>query len=181
MRFVSTEIDGVYVLEIEPKADHRGFFARAFCQEEFRRHGLEPEMLQLNVGFSHRRGTLRGVHYQRAPHGEAKLVRCTRGAVFDVAVDLRPGSPTLKRWVGVDLSADNHRMLYIPEGCAHGYQTLEDESEIYYMTSRAYVAGAATGVRYSDPQLGIRWPLPVSCISEADAAWADFAAPGVIP
>ncbi len=133
-------------------------------------------MLQVNIGFSHRKGTVRGMHYQKAPHGEAKLVRCTRGAVFDVALDLRPGSSTLGRWIGAELSVSNHRMLYIPAGCAHGYQTLQDESEICYMTSRAFVASAASGVRHDDPRFAIRWPLPVACISDVDASWPDSVA-----
>lgn len=178
MLSVRTEIEGVYVVDVERKEDQRGFFGRVFCQEEFRRMGLEPAMLQMNVGFSRRKGTLRGMHYQREPHGEAKLVRCTRGAVFDVALDLRPGSPTQGKWFGAELSSSNHRMLYIPVGCAHGYQTLEDDAEICYMTSRVYVGDAATGVRHDDPGFGIEWPLPVACISDADASWPDYAAPG---
>ena len=174
MQFIETKIAGVYVLEIERKDDKRGFFARVFCRDEFKQQGLVDDFPQHNVGFNLRKGTLRGMHYQRDPHAETKVVRCTRGAAFDVALDLRPGSATFKRWVAVEISAENHRMLYIPTGCAHGYQTLSDDTELHYMTSQLYVAQSATGVRHDDPAFAIEWPLPVTCISDADMGWPDF-------
>lgn len=174
MQFIQTKIAGVFILEIERKEDARGFFARIFAREELQEHGLEDEFPQHNVGFNHVKGTLRGMHFQRAPHAETKLVRCTYGSVFDVALDLRPESPTFRRWVAVELSAENHRMLYIPVGCAHGYQTLEDATELSYLTSQLYVPQSATGFRHDDPAFAIEWPLPVSCISDADRRWPDF-------
>ncbi len=174
MEFIETTLAGAFVVRPRRIDDHRGFFARAFCADEFREHGLNPDMLQLNVGFSHKQGTVRGLHYQKAPHAEAKFVRCTRGAVYDVVVDIRPDSPTRGRWVGVELTADNGSMLYAPEGLAHGYQTLVDETEIYYMTTARYAAASAHGVRFDDPAFGIEWPLPVSVISDPDRSWPDF-------
>jgi dTDP-4-dehydrorhamnose 3,5-epimerase len=164
----------VFLIEVNEIVDDRGVFARAWCVDEFARQGLDSDVLQINLGFSHRRGTLRGMHFQRPPHAEAKYVRCTRGAVFDVAVDVRAGSPTCGRWVGFELSACNRRGLYVPPGYAHGYQTLSDESEILYTTSARYAAASATGVRYDDAAFGIRWPGPVSVISHADSHWPDF-------
>jgi dTDP-4-dehydrorhamnose 3,5-epimerase len=178
MRLTGTEVEGVTVVEIERISDDRGFFARVWCQDEFAQHGIEKEWAQANVGRSTRAGTLRGMHYQRAPHEEAKLVRCTRGSVYDVALDLRPTSPSYLRWVGVTLGADDHTMLYIPEGCAHGYQSLADDSEIVYFTSAPYAPNAATGARYDDPAFGIEWPLDVDVISEQDAGWALWAGTG---
>jgi dTDP-4-dehydrorhamnose 3,5-epimerase len=175
MQFVPTEIEGVVVLEVERKEDARGFFAHIFASDEFRKRGLVDEYPQHNVGYNHVKGTLRGMHFQRAPHEQAKLVRCSRGAVYDVALDLRPGSPTFRRWVAVELSADNHRMLYVPTGCAHGYQTLEDATEVSYLTSQVYVPQSATGFRHDDPAFAIRWPLAVTSISGADRSWPAFA------
>ena len=174
MQFIQAQIAGVFILEIERKEDARGFFARIFAREELKEHGLEDEFPQHNVGYNHVKGTLRGMHFQRAPHAETKLVRCTHGSVLDVALDLRPQSPTFRRWVAVELSAENHRMLYIPVGCAHGYQTLEDATELSYLTSQLYVPQSATGFRCDDPAFAIDWPLPVSCISDADRRWPDF-------
>jgi len=171
MRFTQTEIPGVVVLDLERREDDRGFFARVWCERELTAAGLSTRIAQINVGFSRRRGTLRGLHYQAAPHREVKIVRCTRGAVWDVAVDLRPDSPTHRKWVGVELDAARHRMLYVPEGCAHGYQTLIDDAEICYTTSEFYAAGAAEGVRYDDPAFGIDWRLEVTALSDADRAW----------
>src|SRR5215510_11032037 len=151
MEFTETNLRGAFVLQIKKIEDERGYFGRAWCQEEFLRHGLNPRMVQLNVGLSHRRGTVRGMHYQEAPHAEAKFVRCTRGAIYDVIVDLRVDSTTRRQWFGVELTADNGRMLYAPEGFAHGYQTLEDNADMYYMTTALYASGAAKGVRYNDP------------------------------
>ena len=174
MQFTATPLPGVFVIELKKITDDRGFFARAWCRDTLVAQGLNGGQTQLNVGFSHRKGTLRGMHFQKAPHAEVKIVRCTRGAVFDVAVDLREGSATRGQWFGVELTADNHKQLYIPEGFAHGYQTLTDDSEIEYSTTHVYAAASAGGVRYDDPTFGIRWPLPVSVISEADRKWADF-------
>jgi len=171
MDFIETNLQGACLIRMKRISDQRGFFARAWCTREFAEHGLNPQMAQMNVGFSPKAGTLRGLHYQTAPHQEAKLVRCTRGAIFDVVVDLRPGSATRGRWYGVELSADHETMLYAPEGFAHGYQTLRDDCEVCYLTSTAYAADAATGVRYNDPAFSISWPLPVEMISEADRNW----------
>ena len=154
--------------------DERGFFARGWCREEFTEHGLNPDMVQLNVGFSHKQGTLRGMHYQERPHQEAKLIRCTRGVIFDVIIDLRPASPTCRQWYGAELTAENAHMLYAPEGFAHGYQTLVDGAEMYYFTSAFYASPAARGVRYNDPVFDIQWPLAVTAISEADQKWPDY-------
>lgn len=174
MIFTPTPFDGAFLVQIKKIEDHRGFFGRGWCRDEFAQHGLNPDVFQLNVGFSHTRGTLRGMHFQVAPHAEAKFVRCTRGAIFDVIVDLRPESPTRGRWFGAELSADNGVMLYAPEGFAHGYQTLTDGADMYYMTSARYAAGAARGVRYDDPAFGIAWPIPVTVISDADRNWPDY-------
>ena len=174
MEFVETRLKGAFVVRVKRIEDHRGFFGRAWCRDEFVAHGLNPNATQLNVGFSHKKGTLRGLHYQVAPHEEAKFVRCTRGAAHDVIVDLRGDSPTRGQWFGIDLTADEQTMLYVPEGFAHGYQTLADNTELYYMTTAAYAAAAARGVRYDDPALGIVWPLPVAVISDADKNWPDF-------
>ncbi|MBL8490631.1 MAG: dTDP-4-dehydrorhamnose 3,5-epimerase [Rhodocyclaceae bacterium] len=170
MKFTATPIPGVYVVDIQPAEDERGFFARAWCQREMAGQGLCPELAQVSLSFNRHRGTLRGLHYQAAPHGEAKLVRCTRGAMFDVAVDLRPGSPARLRWHGVELSADNRRALYIPEGCAHGFQTLADDTEILYMISTFHHAESARGLRFDDPAIGIPWPLEPRCVSDRDLA-----------
>jgi dTDP-4-dehydrorhamnose 3,5-epimerase len=174
MNFNATKLPGAFLVSPRKIEDSRGFFTRGWCTEEFAQHGLAPAMLQLNIGFSHARGTLRGLHYQIAPHDEAKFVRCTRGAIFDVVVDLRRDSPTYRQWLGVELSAENTLMLYAPEGCAHGYLTLVDDTETYYLTSAAYAPAAARGVRYDDPAFDITWPLPVRVISDADANWPDY-------
>jgi dTDP-4-dehydrorhamnose 3,5-epimerase len=174
MIFTETELKGAYVVGVKKIEDERGFFARGWCQKEFAASGLNPNLVQINVATSLKKGTLRGMHFQEAPHDEAKLVRCTRGAIYDVIIDLRPGSPTRTRWIGLNLSADNYQMLYAPEGFAHGYQTLTDDAEMYYQTSAFYAPSAARGVRYDDPAFGIRWPLPVSVISDADRKWPDY-------
>jgi dTDP-4-dehydrorhamnose 3,5-epimerase len=175
MIFAQTPLSGAYLIDIKRIEDERGFFARGFCQNEFTEHGLNPAVAQVNVAFNHRRGTVRGMHFQRAPWAEAKLVRCTRGAIFDVIVDLRPGSATRGRWFGVELTQDNRRMLYVPEDFAHGYQTLADDTEIYYQTSRVYAPQFAAGVRFDDPALAIAWPLPASVVSEQDRNWPEYA------
>ncbi len=169
-----TELAGAYVLEVERRDDERGFFARVWCAAELGAAGLDARVSQINVGFNHRRGTLRGLHFQRAPHAEVKIVRCTAGAVYDVIVDLRPESPTHRRWIGVELTDENHRQLYVPAGFAHGYQTLTDSAEISYLTSVPYAPESATGVRFDDPAFGIGWPEPVTVISDADRSWPDY-------
>jgi dTDP-4-dehydrorhamnose 3,5-epimerase len=171
MRFRPTGIAGVVVVELEPIHDERGFFARAWCAEEFSEHGIEATFVQENVASNPRPGTLRGLHFQHAPYEEAKLVRCTRGAIFDVALDVRAGSPTFRQWVGEPLSAENGRLLYIPEGCAHGYLTLEADTEVRYLTTFRYVPEAADGVNFADPAFGIAWPAEITLVSERDASW----------
>lgn len=175
MRFVKTPLTGCYVIEQDRIQDHRGYFARVWCQRELEEHGLNAEVLQANVGFSRQRGTLRGLHYQRPPHAEVKIVRCTRGAMFDVVVDLRPASPTFKRWYGIELTEENGKMLYVPEGVAQGYLTLADDTEMTYQTTKFFDRESATGVRYNDPKLGIAWPADVQVISEQDTKWPDVA------
>jgi dTDP-4-dehydrorhamnose 3,5-epimerase len=171
MRFTPTSVEDVHLVDVDRITDERGFFARAWCTREFEQQGLNGRIAQANIGFSERRGTLRGMHFQLPPHAEAKLVRCTRGVVYDVAVDLRPDSTTYLRWFGVQLSADNARMLYVPPGCAHGYLTLTDGTELFYQTSEFYEPAAARGVRYDDPAFGIDWPTEVRVISEQDRNW----------
>ena len=168
MLFKETKLKGVFVVEPELIEDERGFFACSWSPDEFAGHGLNPRLRQCNISFNHKRGTLRGMHFQEKPHEEAKLVRCTRGAMYDVAVDLRPGSPSQYQWAAVELTADNRRMLYIPEGFAHGYQTLTDDTEIFYQMSESYHPQSAHGLRWDDPRLGIEWPLPVAVISKRD-------------
>lgn len=174
MNFTETALKGAYIVDLKQIDDDRGFFARGWCQDEFNAQGLNSKFVQLNIGFSLRRGTLRGMHFQKAPKAEAKLVRCTRGAVFDVIIDLRRDSPTHGQWLGVKLSEKNRQMLYSPEGFAHGYQTLVDGSEVYYQTSEFYAPELATGVRFDDPAFGIEWPLPVDRISDQDRNWAAY-------
>ena len=174
MIFTETALKGAYIIDLEKREDERGFFARTFCQEEWEAHGLINRVVQANTSYNRRKGTLRGMHYQRPPHAETKLVRATRGRVLDVIIDLRPDSPTYRRWVGVELSAETGRALYVPEGFAHGYQTLEDHSDVVYQVSAPYTPGAEGGVRYNDPAFDIRWPLPVTVISDKDAGWPDF-------
>lgn len=171
MQFRQTELGGAYLISLDPIVDERGFFARAWCRDEFSKHGLPTELVQSNVGFSQRRGTLRGMHYQIAPHAECKLVRCTQGSVYDVIVDLRPDSPTYGRWVGAKLSAENRTQMFLPAGFAHGYQTLVDNSELVYHTTQAYHGAAARGARFDDPAFGIQWPLEPTVISEQDRNW----------
>lgn len=174
MRFTPTDIAGAYEIDIEPRADDRGFFARVWCREEFAKHSLATDFVQASVARSHRLGTLRGLHFQAAPHEEAKLVRCTRGAAYVVVADIRTGSPSFGRWIGVELTEENHRLLYVPPGCAQGYQTLADETEMFYQMSTPYVPTVGRGVRYDDPLFSIRWPLTIAAISDADRSWPDF-------
>jgi dTDP-4-dehydrorhamnose 3,5-epimerase len=174
VKFDRTELDGVWIIEPEPIEDERGFFARSFCREEFSRHGLRPEIAQCNISHNRLRGTLRGIHYQAAPHAETKLVRCTRGAIHDVILDLRRDAPTFGRWIAVRLTADNRRMIYVAEGLAHGFQALVDDTEVFYQMSRAYHADSARGVRWNDPSFDIRWPLDSPILSPRDAGFPDF-------
>jgi dTDP-4-dehydrorhamnose 3,5-epimerase len=166
--FTPTPLAGAWLVELEPIADDRGFFARSFCREEFEARGLDPRIAQTNISFNRRRGTLRGLHYQAAPYAEAKLVRCTQGAIWDAIVDLRPESPTYKRWHGVELSAASRRALYVPEGFAQGFQTLADNSEVLYLMSQFYRPDAARGLRWDDPALGIAWPIADPQLSDRD-------------
>lgn len=170
MRFLALPIPGAFRIEIEPFADVRGFFARTFCANEFAAHGLMTDFVQRSISFNAKKGTLRGLHYQAAPHAETKIVRCLAGAAFDVLVDLRRSSPTFGRWHGEIISADNRAMLYIPEGCAHGFQTLADATELYYEITPAYVAEAGRGFAFDDPDTGISWPLNDIVVSDADRA-----------
>ena len=178
MIFHATEIDGVRILEPERLEDERGFFARIWDTSEFAQHGLTDRLVQCSISYNRRRGTLRGLHYQTAPYEEAKVVRCTAGAIFDVAVDLRPGSSTRCRWVGAVLSAENRRALYVPEGCAHGFLTLTDDSEVEYKISEVYSPAAARGARWDDPAFGIVWPEKVAVINERDRSYPDFGTEG---
>lgn len=174
MKIRPTSLRGVHVVVIEAIEDSRGVFGRSFCADEFRRHGLDPRVTQCSLSVSRRRGTLRGLHYQAAPHGEAKLVRCVRGAVYDVALDLRPDSPAFRKWIAVDLDAGGREALYLPEGVAHGYQTLADDTEMVYQMSVPYHPEAARGVRWNDPAFSIRWPIADPILAERDATYPDF-------
>lgn len=174
MIFVETRLAGAYLVKLEPHEDERGFFALSWSEKDFAARGLESRLVECNVSFNRKKGTLRGMHYQEAPYGQVKLVRCTRGAIFDVIIDLRPSSPTFKQWVGVELSATNHLMIYVPKGFAHGFQTLEDNSEVFYQTSYPYVPGSGRGVRWDDPAFGINWPPGDRIIIERDKEYPDF-------
>lgn len=174
MKFTETPLADAYVIGLEPMTDERGFFARGWCSREFEEHGLAANIVQANVSFNHSAGTLRGMHYQVAPHEESKLVRCTSGALFDVIIDLRADSATFGQWFGVELSAANRQMLYVPHGFAHGYQTLTDGTEAFYQVSEFYAPGAEQGIRYNDARFAIEWPLAVTVISEKDASWPDY-------
>lgn len=171
MIFTETHLKGAFIIDIERREDSRGFFARAFCQHEFEDHGLKPVIAQANVAFNHSRGTLRGMHFQYPPAAETKLVRCTRGAIVDIIVDLRPESPTYLQHVAVELNEDNSRALYVPERFAHGYQVLRDKTETSYQVGEFYTPGSESGLLYSDPRLKLDWPLPVSVISDKDKLW----------
>jgi dTDP-4-dehydrorhamnose 3,5-epimerase len=176
LTFLETKIEGAFEIRIEPSADERGFFARTWCQNEFEKNGLDAWLVQCNVSFNYRKGTLRGMHFQAEPHLEIKLVRCTRGKIYDVIVDLRPASPTFKQWIAASLTADSRNMLYVPEGCAHGFLTLEDETEVFYQMSGFYHPESARGVRWDDPAFQIIWPGQVEVISERDRTYPDFEA-----
>lgn len=171
MRFTRIDPIGAYVIDPSPHEDDRGRFLRAWCAREFAEHEINFTPVQANMGLSRRKGTIRGMHFQAPPAPEAKLVRCTRGAIFDVALDLRIGSAAYGKWYGTELSAQNGRMMYLPDHCAHGYQTLEDDTEMYYMTSEFYAPRAVRGIRFDDPAFSIAWPLAASVVSEQDRAW----------
>jgi dTDP-4-dehydrorhamnose 3,5-epimerase len=171
MRFIPTALAGACIIEPEPHEDSRGFFARTFCAQEFTEHGLAASFVQCSISFNVRRGTLRGLHYQLPPSGEVKLVRCTSGALLDVIVDLRPESPSYLQHIGVELTAQNRRALYVPQMFAHGLQTLADNTEVFYQISEFYAPDLARGLRFDEPKLKIRWPLPVEVMSERDATW----------
>ena len=175
MIFTETELQGVMLIEPERFEDERGFFTRTWSRREFADRGLDSRLVEVNVSFNHRKGTLRGMHYQAAPHGQPKLVRCTKGAVWDVAVDLRPQSATFKRWIAVELTEHNHVMVYIPPDFGHGFITLTDDAEVLYQMSTEYAPASARGVRWNDPAFQIRWPQPPVVISERDRTYPDFA------
>lgn len=171
MRFTESPLRGAFVIDLEQRVDERGFFARTFCANEFEEHGLRPVVAQANLSYNHRSGTLRGMHYQLPPAAETKLVRCTRGAIYDVIVDLREDSPTHMQHFGVELTAENRRALYVPELFGHGYLTLTAEAEVEYQVSEFYTPGQERGMRHDDPALAIEWPVAIEVISDKDAAW----------
>jgi dTDP-4-dehydrorhamnose 3,5-epimerase len=175
MIFIETKLKGAFVIDLERREDSRGFFARVFCQHEFEAHGLKPIIAQVNIAFNHRKGTLRGMHFQFPPVAETKFVRCTRGAILDIIVDLRPESPTYLQHIAVELSEHNYRALYVPERFAHGYQVLQDETETNYQVGEFYTPSSEGGLLYDDPRLALEWPLPVSVVSEKDRAWKPLA------
>lgn len=174
MVFKETQLKGVFLIEMQPLEDERGFFARTFCREEFVKRGLNPEVVQCNLSYNRKRGTLRGMHYQIAPREEAKLVSCTSGRIYDVVIDLRANSATYCKWLAVELSARGRRMLYVPEGCAHGFQTLEDDSQVFYQMSDFYARECVRGIRWNDPAFGIQWPEDPRIMSERDRDYPDF-------
>ena len=175
MIFRETNLAGAFLVELEKFEDDRGFFARSWSEQEFAERGLDSCLAECNISFNKERGTLRGMHYQAAPHGQVKLVRCTRGSIYDVIIDLRPGSPTFKQWAGVELSAENCHMLYIPKDFGHGFQTLVDDTEVFYQMSDVYTPESGRGVRWNDPAFGVLWPLPRNVImNERDRSYADF-------
>ncbi|MBA7705193.1 dTDP-4-dehydrorhamnose 3,5-epimerase [subsurface metagenome] len=174
MRFIPTKLNDAYIIEFESIVDNRGFFARTFCEKEFRKKGLTSHFVQCNIAWSNAKSTLRGMHYQIAPHSEVKMVRCTRGAIYDVIIDLRPDSPTYCKWSAVELTPNDNKMLYVPEGFAHGYQTLEPDTEVSYWMSNFYSPDAQRGIRWNDPAFGIHWPIPDPILSEKDLSYPDF-------
>jgi dTDP-4-dehydrorhamnose 3,5-epimerase len=174
MLFRETRIAGVFEIHLERMADERGFFARSWCRKEFEQAGLNPCLVQCSISYNPRKGTLRGMHYQAAPFEEAKLVRCTRGSIYDTVIDLRPQSPTFRQWIGVTLTAQERNMFYVPEGCAHGFLTLEDDCEVFYQMSSFYCADAGRGVRWDDPAFKIAWPERPQLLSERDRNYPDF-------
>jgi len=175
MTFTELPIAGAFHVEVEPFQDERGLFARVWCRDEFAAHGITASFVQANLAQSHAAGTLRGVHYQLPPHEEGKFVRCLRGAVYDVVVDLRPDSSTYRQWHAEVLTADRRNALYVPEGCGHAYQTLVEDTEVFYQVTAAYAPGSEQGIRYDDPALGIEWPRPITVMSDKDRTWPDYA------
>lgn len=176
MIFHETKLNGAFIVELDMKDDDRGFFARAFCSQEFEALGLHPQVMQANLSYNHAKGTVRGMHYQVSPASEPKFIRCIRGAIWDVIIDMRPESPTYLEHIGVELSAENRRAIYVPDMFAHGNQALTDGAELLYLVGEFYTPGCERGVRYDDPSIGIEWPLPVSVISEKDASWQQITA-----
>lgn len=174
MIFTKTKLNGAYIIDIEKREDDRGFFARTFCADEFEKNGLENKFVQSNMSFNNKKGTLRGMHFQKSPFEEDKLVRCTKGSIFDVIIDLRKDSPTYKEWIGVELTEKNSRALFIPKGFAHGYLTLEDNSEINYLVTQFYTPNSDSGVRFNDPAFNINWPITPKSISDKDKNHPDF-------
>lgn len=174
MLFTETDLKGAYIVDLERREDERGFFARSWCAEEFENTGLNPRLFQCNVSFNKKQGTLRGMHYQVEPYAEAKLVRCTMGIIYDVIIDLRPGSPTFKTWFGVELSAENRRALYVPVGFAHGFQTLVDNAEVFYQMSEFFHPQCARGIRWNDPVFDIKWPIETPILSPRDREYGDY-------
>ncbi len=174
MKFIETKLKGAFIIELERLEDERGFFARTFCQRDFEEHGLNPKVVQCNMSFNGKKGTLRGMHYQAFPYEEAKLVRCTKGAIYDVIVDLRSDSLTFKQWFAVDLTDENRRMLYIPGGFAHGFQTLDNNTEVFYLMSEFYHPECAKGIRWNDPTFRIEWRIENPIISKRDLQYPDF-------
>lgn len=175
MRFTEINLKGAFFIEPEKLEDERGFFARTFCEEEFKTRGLNSRLIQCNISYSREKGTLRGMHYQVAPYEEAKLIRCTVGAIYDVIIDLRPDSPSFKKWVGIELTAKNHGLVYIPKGFAHGFQTLADDTEVFYQMSEIYAPEYAHGIRWNDPIFAVAWPLQNPIISQRDSSFPYFA------
>jgi len=174
MIFKETKLRGAFVVEINPMEDERGFFARSFCAKEFAEHGLNSHIAQCSISYNEKKGTLRGMHYQAPPHEETKLVRCTMGATYDVIIDLRPSSATFKQWIALELTGENRQILYVPEGFAHGFQTLEDSTEVFYQISEFYHPECARGVRWNDPSFGIEWPMLPTLITNKDNSYPNF-------
>ena len=174
MKFTPTPLDGAWIVDIEPIADERGFFARSWCREEFQRQGLNPDLVQCNISFNEKKSTLRGLHYQEQPYGETKLIRCTAGAIYDVIVDIRQTSRSYRQWFAVELSAANRRMLYVPDGFAHGFQALQERTEIFYQMSEGFHPESARGIRWNDAALAIRWPVSDPILSPRDRSYPDF-------
>jgi dTDP-4-dehydrorhamnose 3,5-epimerase len=176
MRFIETILKGAFIIIPDLIEDERGFFARAFCRREFEENALNPDLMQCNISFNESKGMLRGMHYQSGPQAEVKLVRCTAGAIYDVIIDLRPESPTFKQWLSTELTGNNHHLLYVPEGFAHGYQTMTPETEVFYQVSAFYHPASERGIRWDDPAFGVEWPLPITVISKKDASHPNWVA-----
>lgn len=174
MKFTETKLKDAYTLELEPKEDKRGFFARTYCRKEFEEIGIDFTPVQANISYNRSKHTLRGMHYQVSPFEEAKLVFCVKGAIFDVIIDIRQGSPTVLEWIGVELNHDNKKMIFVPEGFAHGFLTLDDETEVFYLMSEFYSPGSGRGIRWNDPAFNIHWPEEIAVISEKDKNWPDY-------